>query len=116
MPRKRPMRRTPLKPSRGTQWPIEESDAIYARDKTCVGPRAGLPGECFGQPERDHVRASHGMGMKSESTRYNGVLLCNGAHHPWKTVHGREARPLLIAYLERFYGSVPASMQSDTRA
>jgi hypothetical protein len=43
------------------------------------------------------------MGMKSESTRYNGVLLCNGAHHPWATVHGREARPLLIAYLQRQY-------------
>jgi hypothetical protein len=42
------------------------------------------------------------MGMKSESTRYNGVLLCQ-VHHAWKTVHGREARPLLIAYLQRQY-------------
>ena len=99
------MKRSALRPSRGTTWPIEESNAIYARDNgVCVGPAAGLPGECYGQPERHHVRASHGMGMKSESMRYNGVLLCNGAHHPWATVHGREARPLLLDYLDRFYG------------
>lgn len=97
-------RRTPLKPSRGTTWPTSESNAIYARDRgMCVGPVAGLTGECYGGVERDHVRASHGMGMKSESTRYNGVLLCS-VHHAWKTVHGREARPLLLAYLERHYG------------
>ena len=97
-------RRTPLKPSRGTGWPTAESDAIYARDRgRCVGPEAGFQGDCYGPVERDHVRASHGIGMKSESTRYNGVLLCSGAHHPWKTVHGREARPLLLAYLERMY-------------
>lgn len=97
-------RHTPLKPSRGTTWPVAESNAIYARDRgRCVGPEAGFLGDCYGGTERDHVRASHGMGMKSESTRYNGVLLCS-VHHAWKTVHGREARPLLIAYLERFYG------------
>lgn len=44
----------------------------------------------------------YGIGMKSESTRYNGVLLCS-VHHAWKTVHGREARPLLLAYLGRHY-------------
>ncbi len=98
------MRRSPLRPSRGTQWPTEESDAIWERDGFCVGPRAGFQGDCYGSPERHHVRASHGMGMKSESTRYNGVLLCNGAHHPWATVHGREARVLLLAWLARFYG------------
>ena len=101
-------RRVPLKPSMGTTWPVAESNAIYSRDKgRCVGPEAGFLGECYTHPgavERDHVRASHGMGMKSESTRYNGVLLCSGAHHPWKTAHGREARPLLLAYLARFYG------------
>jgi hypothetical protein len=102
------MRRTELRRSAGTQWPHAESDAIHARDGGCIGPRAGLPGECYGQSERHHVRASHGIGMKSESTRYNGVLLCNGSHHPWATVHGREARPLLLSYLSRFYGPYPA--------
>lgn len=91
------------KPSRGTTWPIEESNAIYARDKgRCVGPEAGFLGDCYGGVERDHVRASHGMGMKSESVRTNGVLLCN-VHHAWKTVHGREGRVLLLDYLARFY-------------
>jgi hypothetical protein len=42
------------------------------------------------------------MGMKSESTRYNGVLLCS-VHHAWKTDHGREGRALLLAYLARHY-------------
>jgi hypothetical protein len=96
------MRRfTPLKPSRGTTWPEDEARVIKYRDGSCVGPRVGFPGDCFGYPlEIDHVRASHGMGMKSESTRSNGVLLC-GNHHRWKTEHGREARPLLLTYLER---------------
>jgi len=97
------MKRVPLKSSRGTTWPALEAGVIALRDGGCVGPRVGFPGDCYGQAERHHVRASHGMGMKSESTRYNGVLLCNGAHHPWATVHGREARPLLIAYLQRQY-------------
>jgi hypothetical protein len=98
-------RYTSLKPSRGTTWPQDESDAIYDRDRNhCVAPAAGFTGDCWGSLERDHVRASHGIGMKSESTRYNGVLLCS-VHHAWKTVHGREARPLLLAYLERHYGT-----------
>lgn len=97
-------RYTSLKPSRGTTWPQGESDAIYDRDRNrCVAPSAGFTGDCWGGVERDHVRASHGIGMKSESTRRNGVLLC-AVHHAWKTVHGREARPLLLAYLERHYG------------
>jgi len=95
------VRRSPIAKSRGTTWPREESDAIWERDRGhCVGPRAGFQGDCYGSLERDHVRASHGMGMKSESTRENGVLLCS-VHHAWKTVHGREARPLLIEYLAK---------------
>jgi hypothetical protein len=49
--------------------------------------------------ELDHVRASHGMGMKSETVESNLVALC-GAHHRWRTTHGREGRPILLAYLE----------------
>jgi hypothetical protein len=97
-------RYAPLKSSPGTVWPTEEAEAIYVRDRgMCVGPLVGFQGDCWGAPEKDHVRASHGMGMKSESTRQNGVLLCS-VHHAWKTVHGREARPLLLAYLTEHYG------------
>ena len=39
--------------------------------------------------------------MKSETTAANLVSLC-GDHHRWKTEHGREARPLLLAYLRKF--------------
>lgn len=99
-------RYAPMKPSRGTTWPAAESNAIFARDRgMCVASVAGLPGECWphrGAVERDHVRASHGVGMKSESVRTNGLLLCAG-HHRWKGEHGKEARPLLLAYLARYY-------------
>ena len=74
--------------------------AVSARDRTCVGPRAGLPGPCFGQAEHDHVRASRTLGRKSRTTLDNVVLLC-ALHHRWKTEHGRQARPLLISYLGR---------------
>jgi hypothetical protein len=93
-------RYAPMKPSRGTTWPAEVRAEIEARDPFCVG--ALIPGfgesECYGQPELDHVRASHGTGMKSASVASNGVRLC-AWHHRWKTEHGREARPLLLAYL-----------------
>ena len=94
-----------MKPSRGTTWPTAESDAIRERDRGCVGPRAGFVGECYGQLERDHVRASGGIGMKSESTRRNGVLLCS-VHHAHKTVHGREDRAKLLAYLAGCYPEI----------
>lgn len=99
------MKRSTIARSAGTTWPIAESNAIYARDRgMCVGPIVGMPGDCEGPTERDHVRASHGIGMKSESTRRNGVLLCSNVHHPLKTRDGRTWRPALIEYLEQFYG------------
>ena len=88
----------PLKQSSGTTWPVPTREAILARDKGCVGPRLGFPGECFGALELDHVRASHGIGMKSDSVESNGVALCSN-HHRMKTLEGRVYRPLLIAYL-----------------
>lgn len=73
--------------------------AIRTRDGGCLGPRAGLPGPCVGGLEIDHIRASHALGMKSESTRANGATLCWG-HHRYKTEHGRLARPSLIAVVD----------------
>lgn len=94
------MRRyAPIAPSRGTVIPSEVRRAVVARDKVCVGLIAGFRGEHGGSLELDHVRASHGMGMKSPSTADNLVLLC-ARHHRYKTEHGREARPALLAYLE----------------
>ena len=88
-----------LKPSRGTVIPHEVRLAVLNRDAGCIGFRL-LEGECQGPLELDHVRASHGMGLKSESTPDNLVALC-GAHHRMKTEHGRQIRPILVAYLER---------------
>lgn len=94
-------RYAPIAPSRGTQIPPELRIEVMTRDGGCVG--VWMPGLCGGALELDHVRASHGMGMKSRTEADNLVTLC-GTHHRWKTAHGREARPALVAYLERIGG------------
>lgn len=95
----------PMKQSAGTTIPLTVRMAVLERDRYCVCDRAYFPGAlvltCPRLPvELDHVRASHGMGMKSETTEANLVAL-SGQCHLWKTTHGREARELLLAYLER---------------
>ena len=92
------MRRyAPLKASRGTVIPPAMRLRVYRRDNGCVlGPQG-----CSGANELDHVRASGAMGMKSVTCDCNLVTLC-GAHHRYKTEHGREVRPILLDYLARF--------------
>ena len=92
-------RYTPLKPSAGTRISEEVRAAVRARDGGCVGPQVGMPGECSGGIELDHVRASHGTGMKSETVVSNLASLCN-SHHLMRTLEGRRWRPRLIGYLE----------------
>ena len=93
------MRRyAPMRQSRGTVIPSEVRRFVVHRDRVCVGLIAGFPTTHGGTLELDHVRASHGMGMKSRSEPDNLVLLCGNCHR-WKTDHGREARPLLLRYL-----------------
>lgn len=97
------MRRyAPLAPSKGTVIPPDMRLRVLQRDSGCVGFRL-LPGDCVGGLELDHVRASHGMGMKSETTDANLVALC-GYHHRYKTANGKVARALLLDYLERAEG------------
>lgn len=93
-------RYAPLKSSRGTVIPSDVRAIVHARDNGCVGPRAGLPGDCIGSVEQDHVRASGALGKKSRSTSDNLVDLCAG-HHRFKTLHGKTVRPLLLHYLEQ---------------
>lgn len=93
-------RYAPMKPSRGTVIPAELRIEVLTRDGGCVGPRVGMPGPCQGALELDHVRASHAMGRKSETTAANLVTAC-GAHHRTKTEAGRTWRPLLLEYLGR---------------
>ena len=92
-------RYAPLKPSRGTTIPAGVRLAVLQRDGRCVGATLGWPGTHSLALELDHVRASHATGKKSETTVGNLVALCAECHR-WKTEHGREARPQLIAYLE----------------
>lgn len=91
-------RYAPIAPSKGTVIPPQLRLLVLDRDRGCVGPTVGMPGDCAGGLELDHVRASHGIGMKSETTAANLVALC-GTHHRWKTEHGREVRPALLDYL-----------------
>jgi hypothetical protein len=57
-----------------------------------------MPGLCLGAVELDHVRASHGMGMKSESIATNAAQLC-GWHHDLKTRDGRTWRTALLTVI-----------------
>lgn len=88
-----------MKPSRGTVIPESERRYVEHRDRICVGAVVGMPGECFGQLELDHVRASGGIGLKSRSTSDNLVRLCSN-HHRLKTSDGRVWRPVLLDYIE----------------
>ena len=83
---------------------------VRERDRGCVGPRAGLPGKCRGGPlEQNHIRPSHGIGMKSPSTADNLVSLCAWVHHRWATEHGPEARPLLIAWVDKAEAAIASA-------
>lgn len=92
-------RYAPLKPSRGTTIPESVRAEVTYRDRACVGFVVGMPGDCSGSYELDHVRASGALGRKSRSTADNLVRMC-GAHHRVKTEHGREWRPRLVEYIE----------------
>lgn len=91
-------RRTPIKPSRGTQIPPAVRLAVHLRDNGCVGQRLGWEGPHTSRLELDHVRASGALGKKSESTVGNLVALCAECHR-WKGEHGRIARPELLDYI-----------------
>jgi len=94
-------RYSPLKPSAGTTIPSDIRALVMARDGYRCVMRALDPAHvCVGGLELDHVRASGALGRKSRTTPDNLVVLCAGAHRH-KTLHGREVRPVLLAYLER---------------
>jgi len=90
-----------IRPSRGTVIsPALRAEVRSADGFGCAGYSAGMLGECFGGIELDHIRASHGIGMKSATERPNLVSLCS-AHHRQKTENGRKWRPLLLEYIAR---------------
>jgi hypothetical protein len=71
---------------------------VQARDHDCVFAQLGIPHDCFGRLELDHVRASGGLGLRSPSSPDNLVLLCPWAHRE-KTLHGRHWRPVLLTWI-----------------
>lgn len=111
-----PPPRKPPKVKRDTLDEANEKRYVRSRDKGCVAGRAYGFGPassgmgCQGRLDVDHVRASGGLGLKSETHRRNMVVLCRH-HHDAKTQYGKTWRPLLIAYLERVEGDgLPASI------
>lgn len=106
-------RYAPIKQSAGTRWDPEVRAHVSRHQPPCIGPLAGMPGVCMGGSDLDHVRASHGMAMKSESIASNGARMC-GAHHLLKTNAGRTWRPILIglvAHLSRGCEACEAELQ-----
>ncbi len=92
-------RLTPLRPSRGTPIPTNMRLAVLQRDRGCVAWKVGMPGDCAGGIEVDHVRASGAIGRKSRTEPDNLVTLC-AFHHRVKTENGRQWRPVLLAYID----------------
>jgi hypothetical protein len=98
-----------LQPSRGTVIPFDLRQHVVWRDRAriggngCVGRYVGMPFPCGGTMELDHVRASGALGMKSETSAANLVLVC-AAHHNEKTLNGRLWRPLFVEYLAKAEG------------
>lgn len=73
---------------------------LWSRDGRCAMAKIRADHVCAGPSEIDHVRASGGLGLRSESTARNCVRLCSWGHR-LKTEWGRIWRPKLLAYLER---------------
>ena len=96
-------RRVPLRPSRGTTWPPDVRAHVLTHQRSCIGPLAGMLGTCSPGDELDHVRASHGLGMKSESIATNAARLCSW-HHDLKTRNGKAWRPRLLDVIRWLYG------------
>ena len=89
----------PMRQRSGTVIPLAVRQAVNIRDGlSCVGAKVGMPGACGGTYELDHVRASHAMGKKSETTVDNLVRIC-ARHHRLRTEEGRVWRPKLLVYL-----------------
>jgi hypothetical protein len=89
-----------MKQSRGTVIPHAMKLRVYTRDRGCIG-FGRLPEPCVGGLEADHVRASHGVSLKSVTCDCNLVSLC-ASHHRYKTEHGKQVRPILLDYLAQF--------------
>lgn len=83
------------KPQRDPVTPELREQVLEREHYACV--LRGVS-SCAGYLELDHVRSSGALGKRSRSTLDNLVALCT-RHHQWKTEHGREARPILLAYL-----------------
>lgn len=91
-------RRSSLKASSGTVWPVEVREHVRVHQAGCIGPIAGMPGHCDGETQLDHVRASHAVGMKSKSIATNAARVCNW-HHDMKTRQGKLWRPRLLSIM-----------------
>ena len=108
-------RYAPIAPSRGTVWPLDVREHVAAHQPWCIGPMAGMPGDCAGSSELDHVRASGGIGLKSASIATNAAQLCS-VHHRLKTEAGRTWRPRLLTVIARLAAECAACQRESIEA
>jgi hypothetical protein len=72
---------------------------VRARDGGCLGPRIGMPGDCFGCDSIDHIIVG-GLGVKCKPDPALLATLCV-SHHRLKTDHANTWRyPLLLKVAE----------------
>lgn len=95
-------RMAPMKSTGGTGFPADVKAHVREHQRECMGALVGMPGPCMGQVENDHVRASGGISMKSDSIATNCARMCSW-HHSIKTREGRRYRPLLIAKIAQLH-------------
>lgn len=90
------MRRDPVTP--------EMAEHVRSRDNfSCIGPVVGMPGQCEGKVEFDHI-LNGGMSYRGPSTALNLASLCAYVHHPMKGADANRWRPLLVAFVARMEG------------
>jgi hypothetical protein len=94
-----PIRRVKLRPRKD---PVTRELAAYLerRDGRCAMAKIRADHVCDGPSEIDHVRASGGLGLRSESSRRNCVRLCRWGHLT-KTYYGKVWRPILLDWIAR---------------
>ena len=107
------MRRTSLRPSRGTVWPPDVREHVKSHQPPCIGELTDppMPGICWPPSELDHFRASGGIGVESLSIATNAARLCH-AHHEVKTHDARTWRPRLLTVIARLHSEC-ASCQRE---
>ena len=92
-----------MKRSAGTRWPPAVREHVAEHQPRCIGPLAGMPGECSWGSELDHVRVG-GMGMQVQVHRHERRSALSGASRPQRHARGKIWRPKLLQVIAHLHG------------